>query len=193
MKTGARIETIFRFLVSKFLYSGEAYSDSEKIILFTVWERMVLKGSRDKKYQAKHGYHLYLVRSLIQSLGTLSWNSERTATFRQSMLECYSHSRTYFSGYMYFGLLKDESSMFSVHVSHRQPRRVKPKRFVGVGYNDHGMLGNKAYDGSPGWQTVAMGKHEEDALENDYQPQGRDVFLDLRINSVQLLSTNSGV
>jgi len=38
----------------------------------------------------------------------------------------------------------------------RKPPRVRPKRYIGVGYRDQGTYRDKARFGTPSWQEVAM-------------------------------------
>jgi hypothetical protein len=52
--------------------------------------------------------------------------------------------------------LRDSYKIFPTKMPGIERRKVKPKIFIGVGYRDKGALRDKAKDGSPSWQEVAM-------------------------------------
>jgi hypothetical protein len=95
----------------------------------------------------------------IEVIRNIVLNPELTATIASNVAKNYlrSHSSEVQLHNAYFGKVKQNPPPSLLRK--RTPQQVRKirnrKKFIGVGYKDHGNMKNKAVDGSPSWQEVA--------------------------------------
>lgn len=147
---------VFRYCVGKYMFDlEEDFTETDRIALFTAWEKMGCLAAVDRKFKEKHGFYIFMCRHLVMSLNN-GHSREDRINFQRSW-DCYlSHGRKYFSAHAYFGLKIQGQKLYELWVQTRFPKRFPPKKHVGVGYNDSGTAKDDAYDGNPHWVDVAM-------------------------------------
>lgn len=180
-----KIDTVFRYLVSKFVFSDEPLSEREKVALFTAYEGMVNKSAVDKHYAKKHSWWLFITRNLAQSLnGEISENSRNE--FAKMIQTFTSKGRGYFSGAIYFGIKIKGEKLYQIWIKTRFPKTTKAKSRIAVGYRDKGHL-KKSHDGTPHWSEVSMALYEHES-ESTSEKQD-DYWRNLMIHPLQRLSS----
>jgi hypothetical protein len=146
----------FRFMVSKFMYDlEEEFTETDKVALFTAWEKMANLAATDENYRKKHGMWIFVTRTLVTSLNNQLSREDRV-DYQKEMASLLSRGRGYFSAHAYFGIKIQGLRLYEVWVKTRFKKKFTQKKHVGVGYNDHGTAKDFATDGSPHWTEVAM-------------------------------------
>jgi hypothetical protein len=162
---GIRVEkplNVFRYLVSKFLFSKDYFSLEDKVALFRSYEMLVKLCARDSSAQEKHYFFLFITRSLVQSLNNDINETEIRESFFRTIAPYLTNGRGYFSASIYYGVKGQIQKLYNIWIQQRFPKKFKSKRHIGVGYNDKGSAKNEARDGSPHWTEVAS----ENGTEN---------------------------
>lgn len=179
-----RADLCFRFLVSKFIFTEEELSETDKVALFSSFERMVDKVAIDNSYAQKHQWWLFITRSLVQSLnGTIS--PEIRKNFSEQ-IKCFtSHGRGYFSASLYYGIRIKGERLYSIWIHTRFKKKIAEKSFIGVGYRDKGHL-QVVHDGSQHWSEIAMALYDH---ESESTSERREhLWNSLSINDLQRLN-----
>lgn len=68
-----------------------------------------------------------------------------------------------------------DSKVWFVSLNRLLAKKPRPKKFVGVGYSDHGGFRNTALDGSPSWQEVASSRSPK-VLHRIERPRGNPIW-----------------
>lgn len=157
VKKGTNRMTLFRFLLGKLVFSNEGLSIEEYLLLYHLYFDLSDLVEKDPKFGKKYEANLEGLTSLIQNLSRVTIfpvilkESSRELVIRRFQ-DFIPTPRAY------FGL----SGQRDLRQSYRLvlndtlvPKKIPPKRFIGVGYKDKGSRRDPAYDGSPSWQEVA--------------------------------------
>lgn len=154
-------EVTFRFLVSKFIFTEEQFTEEEKVALFCAFEEMVGKCAIDESFARKNLWWIFSTRVLAQSLnGEISELNRQK--FSEEMKQLLSHGRGYFSASMYYGLKKSEGDLFRISIKIRRSKTTKAKSRIAVGYRDKGHL-QESHEGAHHWSEVAMALYEHES------------------------------
>jgi hypothetical protein len=181
-----KVDYQFRLLVSKFVFSEDPFTEEDRIIFWTCYEKMVQKCAIDSNFRAKHQYWVYSVRHLAQSLNQ-ELNSETRFHYRTWIISITSHGRGYFSGSLYFGRKKEEF-LYQIQLKMRQSIKTREKSRIAVGYRDKGHL-KESHDGNHDWKEVAMALY--DPISESTSEKVEHLWSNLKINSVQELKFTS--
>lgn len=184
-----RQTVIFRYLVSKLLYTEEYFSDEEVIILWEVFERIVLKINVDNNMRRKYGNVVFLLRSLFQSLNYLITSKDKARKIFQEHFLPYQRNLSHlFSKNYYYSVKGQLVRQFKISLHRRFPLKHKDRAYIGIGYRDKGTAKETYDDGTPSWQEVAVcdipGTKERDQVPN--RPNQVDIFKSLRVHPLQL-------
>lgn len=145
---------IVRFLLAKVVRE-------QGISTLTPTEQVLLHASVEKLQSFQRNIQwIQRNRDLLTGIATASWifrmysEGKEVPSFR---IERVRQSDWFPNDFVYFGwwiAAKKESWLISINrLLAKAPR---PKRFIGVGYRDHGTRREVSYDGSPLWQDVAV-------------------------------------
>jgi len=179
-----KADTVFRYLVSKVIYSEDKLSEAEKVALFSSYEIMVNKAAVDEMYHKKHFWWLFITRSLVQSLnGELV--DQKLQNLKKAIADLTSHGRGYFSGSIYYGLKIKTERLYAVWIRTRFPVKTRERNRIAVGYRDKGHL-KKASDGTPHWSEVAMELGEHASVSSSKKKD--DLWSTLKIHPEQVLN-----
>jgi hypothetical protein len=166
-KKGLKRVTLQRYLASRLVYKADEVSFAEILVLYDNLIWLLEKALIDP------GFHRVFNEDL-ESLAEILKNTRLTEkSFKSSLVKLSNEIRISCSGFLYpqrnlAGVAKYVSGHFHV-LPHREQgtltKELRPKAYIGVGYKDKGTRRDPAYDGSPGWQEVAMSLKEEDSSE----------------------------
>lgn len=143
-----------RFLLAKVV-------KCQGISTFTPTEHSLLHASVEKIHSyAKNRQWAYWHNDLLTGIASASWVfrqyclGEEVPTFR---LERLKNSNWFPSDHSYFGWwISQQLSTWLISINRLLRKSPRPRRFIGVGYRDHGTRRDAAFDGSPSWQDVAV-------------------------------------
>lgn len=133
-----------RFLLGRFIY--DVPSKEDVLQLFNLV--FLLGNCSESSFVRKHGFLLSLL--LKMDFTAVDTVTNGVKELKNIFPRMFPHSREYFSQR---NQVQSEPHLVLVF---RQPKRLKSKRHVGVGYNDKGTLRDSSTDGSPSWEEVAM-------------------------------------
>lgn len=149
-----------------------------------VWEGPQTLSQRDLALVVLVYDNLRTVKDLNFQLVFRRWVVETTLFLHQrSFLDCFTSSHspaavseasrkgaigTLHAFYGWFRLFRVGTYLRTVNRRFRRP--TPPKRFIGVGYRDHGTAGSPSWDGTPGWQEIASS-----TTESRYSPSRQSV------------------
>jgi len=133
----------------------------------------VILSEKNPEFKQKHFHYLWITRGVLQSLNA-ELTLEDRISIRKSLESSLSHGRGYFSARIYFGRKFEMIRAYKVWIKTRFPKKFSPKKFVGVGYGDHGTARSVASDGSPHWTEVASDKTKNP--EEDYLSEERETI-----------------
>jgi hypothetical protein len=140
-----------RFLLTKVLMTRSFdLCEEEAVLLHESWR--VLVNVRDNSWNEKYNQSLTTLEGVYSFFRKGSWvNPEHHEWWN------YQLSLPIFrSKHAYFGWVKSNSAKAWLVKTNRQLRKSsRPKRFIGVGYRDHGTAKKPHWDGTPSWQEVA--------------------------------------
>lgn len=176
IKNGLKRMTLFRFLTAKLLYeTEEGLHLDEFLVLYSLYYDLwdVKDSSFIEKYddwfQKTQMFFVSLARS--QNFPVRLNKEKMDDEFFQSF-EPFLPSKQ-----AYFGLKGQRNirSSFEIRLNcSLPPQRIKPKRFVGVGYRDKGTRRDLAKDGSPAWQEVSRHNFELDRRAEEELEESKD-------------------
>jgi len=186
IKKGTKRLTLLKYLLSKFVYDHDGLHLDEYIVLHELYYD--LSESRDPSFNQRYGRKLREISIFFQKLSEaknfpLRWEKNQDSV---ETLASYFEDIV-LSQNAYFGMKGNRNIRESFMLSFRDsviPKKIPPKRFIGVGYKDKGSWRDPAFDGSPGWQSVASSycnfervlnemfqvSEEEDAQTDDGRP-----------------------
>jgi len=142
---------VFKYLLSKMLYTEEQLSEEDVTVLFTVWERVVEKVAVDEGYKEAYFWLIFLTRNCFKNLSAFAVDKQAILQMRNELCSFFSHGRKQLGASIYYGGKKD----YHCQLKYGEPLIPKAKNRIGVGYRDKGNAKNSALDGSPSWQEVA--------------------------------------
>lgn len=175
----------FRYLVSKFCFSEDHFTEEDKVALFTSYESMVNKCAIDKDFAHKHQWWLFITRSLAQSLnGTIKPEIRRE--FSKQIQQFTSYGRGYFAGSIYFGIKVRGERLYEIWIKTRFSKTTKTKSRIAVGYRDKGHL-QMSHEGSQHWSEIAMALYDPKS-ESTSEKQER-LWRNLIVHKMQILNS----
>lgn len=160
IRKGTKRTTLFRFLLAKMVYDcEEGLHLDEFLTLWSLGQDLSMELTKEGKFKEK--WEFFLGRSLqfLKNVPSkefpirLSLSQEQ----REKLLKYFGEN--FPQPQAYFGLRGNRllRSSFTLKLNSQLPSpKIPPKRFVGVGYKDHGLRRNFAKDGSPSWQEVNL-------------------------------------
>lgn len=158
IRKGTKRATLFRFLLAKLVYDPEeGLHLDEFLVLWNLLQELEELSQKEKSFGTK--WEDFLCRSQL----IISELDSREFPIRLDLDELQRIRLIEFLGEnfprpeAYFGLKGNRELRSSYCIqfpSEMKPQYLRPKRFIGVGYKDHGMHRNLALDGSPTWKEV---------------------------------------
>lgn len=182
-----KADNVFRFLVSKLIFSEDTFTEQDKVGLFTSYERMVNKCADDKQFAAKHQWWVFLTRTIAQSLNN-SITIEHRRKLKEQFSSLTSFGRGYFSASLYFGIKIKGEKLYQIWIKTRFPKRAKEKSFIGVGYRDKGHQ-REAHNGDPHWTELATVLYEHESVSTEERRQR--LWDNLSINDLQRIGVRT--
>jgi len=157
IKKGTNRITLFRFLMGKLIYSLEGLSLEEYILFYHLYFDLLDLIDRDPNFRLKYEVDFVKLRHLINPLSRVKVFPVQLKEKSKEVVKKMFSSLVP-SSRAYFGLTgqRDLRQSFRLVLNDTiVPKRIPPKRFIGVGYKDKGSRRDPAYDGTPSWQEVA--------------------------------------
>lgn len=157
IKKGTNRITLLKFLLAKLVHSEEGIHIEEYLLIYHLYFDLEELGYIDPLFLKKHS-------DFLETLGVLlsnNWNKVNifpmtlTEKAKELMRENFPELPTKRA---YQGLQGQRDLKLSYKLVLNDtiiPRKMPPKRFIGVGYKDKGSRRDPAFDGSPSWQEVA--------------------------------------
>lgn len=175
--------TCFRYLTSKIVYTDQSFTQQEAVVLFCAFEEMVKKIEKDPEFRQKYSWTVFTFRAIYQSLDSLVLQNPKE---RQRKLgEIYNFYRGKIVSRRYFYAVEGQNAkLYETFIKTRFPKKFPAKTFVAKGYGDHGTAKNKAFDGTPSWQEVAMANE----TESDQTVETARFFRTFQVHESQLLN-----
>lgn len=150
----AKQPVIWHVLLSKlFFVREETFTEKDQVALFTVYEKMVEKCAVDGNFKEKYGHELFFMRNIFKNLPAFVADQQSIEKMVEFLQQVLSHKRGWLSRDIYFGM---KMQIYKVEMQYGEPKKVKPKNRIAVGYRDKGTAKDSAWDGSPSWQEVAL-------------------------------------
>lgn len=147
---------LYRYLVSKIVYDKEGLGLPEWIALHDL--HYLLTGSSDLNFLRKYDelfnfveLHILPAVKDVREFPVHLKQEHGTASDLEALKFFPSRSA-------YFGLRNDEKITSAITLRLRRalpPQHLPAKRYIGVGYRDHGCMKDVAKDGSPHWTEVS--------------------------------------
>lgn len=151
VKTPTQALMIVRFLLAKVIHQRDfRLTDAEELLMLEAWE--ILGSVKDQSFKAKYNKIVSNLRyvELSRRGTTLNPNIDHTQWWKMlARLEGIPSSHAFFGWWKTFRI-KD---WFRIR-NRALESKSSQKRFIGVGYQDHGTARDVAFDGSPRWQEV---------------------------------------
>lgn len=161
IKKGTKQITLLRNLLAGVLYQPGGGSIEDFLVIFEVLERCSEKTLSDTQFAEKYSEWLITVQNVLVEWQVKSFPFiPRNTKKYEEILRPFLPSRQ-----AYFGWVNNPARGTSVSIvlrSQLSPPKIKPKRFIGVGYKDKGSRRNPAKDGSPSWQEVTMDRRYQE-------------------------------
>lgn len=154
-RTGVKLITILRFLLAKVLYDSEGLHLDEFLALMEAY--LLLRDHKDPSFLAKYGQWLITIEPFFGELGqtkVFPIKAQGDTTRIERHLVPFLPSRSAYHGYQGHRELRDSFRLI-IRNPLALPKKLPPKRYIGVGYKDKGSRRDPAWDGNPRWQEVA--------------------------------------
>ena len=141
---------LFRWLLSKAWHEGENWTENDTIVLCEVYADLTFIAEKDKNLKVLW-FPLEGARGFVSNL---------RYGFKKAMLHWDRFLLN--SGYLmstraFYGKLGGTIDQSEGYIRFKYPKkRSFPQAYIGVGYKDKGNAKRKDFDGSPGWQEVAL-------------------------------------
>jgi len=143
-------------LVAKAVHEGwDTLLEEEQILLFLIFDYLDMLDNYD--WVTKKMSNLIKIRPLIIYLRNIIKHKhlEGQTVLEQSAVLPMKHG-VLPNKFEYFGWKTFYKIESYIHrISYGKIRNKRPKRFIGVGYKDHGNMKKMEVDGTPSWQEVA--------------------------------------
>lgn len=178
--------TVLRYYISKIVFTEEILDPMEVIVLWEAYESVVKKIALDPAYRAKYGEVAFRYRAILQSLDSIIKKAPKQ---RFESLSQYRNNRgcKFASKSYYYIVGGNVNASYRARVKQLQDYRPPPKRFIGIGYGDHGTAKDLSYDASPSWQEVALVNGESEyAIDNSRTSKELAEFARLKVHPIQL-------
>lgn len=178
--------TIVRYFLSKIVFTEEKLDPMDTIVLWEAYEDVVGKIATDPNYRRKYGECAFRYRAILQSLDSIMKKSpekryQELASYR-SNIGCNFASKRH-----YYVVGGNVNKAYRARVKQLQDYRSPPKRFIGIGYGDHGTAKDLSHDGNPSWQEVALEQdYTEHENENSRTSKIFAEFARIRVHPIQL-------
>lgn len=149
-----------RFLLGSIIFEKDVPSEE---IVAEVFDLIFTLGRiSEPTFVRKWGFLLFTL------LGIRSWNSPSTV---KSVLEDLAQTMRILPNHREYYSQKSELSKRLLELSYRFPKKIQPKRFIAVGYDDQGSQQDMALDGSPHWAEIASDAWYQYRQEQQLKPR----------------------
>lgn len=149
IKSGTKQVTLYRMLLAGLVYDAVGMSAEEMIALFELNERLGKKMSEDPGFQDKHGNLFETSNVLLRKLKVQRYPYLPPPQLRKEMQDTFGALLP--SAHDYFGWSRDPKRRVAVSITTSSalppPKKLPPKRYIGVGYKDSGNRRDPAIDG----------------------------------------------
>lgn len=159
IKKGTKRTTLFRFLLAKLVYDPEeGLHLDEFLVLWNLGQELEEISLRDDLFKSKWDDFLLKAHLILAEVDSrefpirLQFSENQRAELIEFLGEHFPRPEAYFGLKGNRELRSSYSILFGSQV---KPQYLRQKRFVGVGYKDHGMHRDLARDGSPTWKEVS--------------------------------------
>jgi len=154
--------TLQRVLCSRIAYSLEKVTLDEILVLYDNLLFCQDLASKDESFRKKFGNSLEELTIILKSSNLQNEDPRKAGIlfskkFKNQLKGFLIPERNLVQVEQH--LNKAYSLLPSRRPGDKLPNQPPPKKFIGVGYKDHGSRRDTAKDGSPSWQEVAMSWH----------------------------------
>lgn len=166
----SKLWSVVRFLYSKAVYEPSKLDLLDLFILDSALEQLLL--SKTESWNKQNRKRLINVSNCFKLVRS-SASGQVAATnglriFLNNIERGFIHS-----AHAYFGRRNDYSPKDWIKTTNRRLKKSPPpKRYIGVGYQDHGARRIHSYDASPSWQEVASTRGNLSVSVNHREPPG---------------------
>lgn len=152
IKLHVKEAVVFKYLLSKLLYSNDPFTEEDTVALFISREKVLELCARDSDYNKKYIRLIFLTRYIFSNLEAFVQDKDAINRMVDELEGSFNNGRRIIGPSIYYG----GKRQYGVLMRAAEPRKPKAKRRIGVGYRDKGTAKDTAWDGSPSWQEVAM-------------------------------------
>jgi len=183
-QNGTKLITLYRNLLAAVVYEREGVSIEEILVLFELASELEEKRARDSAFSEKYGLWLITTFQFLDKLKPKVFPficPEPLRSAGEHFLIPYLPSRQAYFGWK-LNPVRTTPAKVILRNPLAPPQRLRPKRFMGVGYRDKGNRRDPAADGSPSWQEVAQSEQSRRIVEKsppEHWAAGIDPFLPL--------------
>jgi len=157
---GTKQVTLFRNLIAAVCYEQGGVGIEEILVIYDLLEKLLEKTQKDKAFKEKYLDWLITVQEFLRKLSPREFpfvaNTALAKEYEEKLVP-YLPSRQ-----AYFGWRRNPVRVTPASVRLRNPlappKKLPPKRFLGVGYRDKGNRRDPAVDATPDWKDVATKK-----------------------------------
>lgn len=160
IRKGTKRTTLFRFLLAKLVYDcEEGLHLDEFLTLWTLGQDLSQELTKEGKFKEKWDFFLGKSLTFLKEVPSsdfpirLELSQEQREKLVKFLGEHFPQPQAYFG--LKGNRLLRSSFVLKLNSQLSNPK-IPPKRFLGVGYKDHGLRRNFAKDGSPSWQEVNL-------------------------------------
>jgi hypothetical protein len=149
-----KVLLLLRYFLTKSFWRGEHLEDWEKVAIYLLWDRLSV--FRDPSWFAEHYQWWLAIKLLISKLG---FQTRPEGPERKIVELLHQNHKIFLSPRAYLGQeFKLEEILKKINRAHRP--KAPPRRWIGVGYRDHGNAREPQLDGTPPWQEVVRARLE---------------------------------
>lgn len=166
MKSGAQVKykrrirriSLQRFLCSRLVFQLEEVTFEELVVIYDNLLYCQDLAVRNDSFKKKFGKSLEDLTELLKTVNLYQEKTDKVSKMLSKKL------KANFIGFIYpkrnLGQMAQKLEGAYWLVATQDPgtpqRQLPPKRFIGIGYRDKGSRRDRAKDGRPTWQEVAM-------------------------------------
>jgi hypothetical protein len=146
-----------RFLLTKLVFHLEDLESRDLLALYENQLWLEDKCVKDETFQQKFGKDLESLSKIMKEINLTQFSKK--AVVRLSNRVKLELRTLYLPERNYLAAKRKLSGLYRLIDSKQigtDKSKIPPKGFIGKGYRDKGSAKNKAKDGSPSWQEVAM-------------------------------------